>query len=178
MTSAELVLLVNDIPDHALNYQAALAQNGFRVQLAQSGQEALRIAGALLPHCAVIDLRLPDMSGWELCSRIKSHRDAHRTRIIVLTPDVSKMCAVDSAKVGCNAWLAQPTVAEDLVRTVRQVLDLESDEPGSLDEALLGLTVCPACDSDKVRATLRVGSVQNYCCRTCRFCWRVEATKP
>src|SRR5258705_95686 len=95
--------------------------------------------------------------------------------IIVLTPEVSKMCAEDSAKAGCNAWLAHPTVADDLARTVRQVLNAESAAPASADEALLGLTACPVCESPSIRATLRVGAIQYYCCRTCSFCWRAEA---
>ncbi len=98
--------------------------------------------------------------------------------IVVLTSDVSQMCAADSAKAGCNAWLAHPTVAEDLARTVRRVLDMETASPDSPAEALLGLTECPACSSDKIRATLRVSPIQYYCCRTCGFCWRVEAMQP
>jgi transposase-like protein len=84
------------------------------------------------------------------------------------------MCAEDSTKAGCSAWLAHPTVAEDLARTVRQVLDYETDAPASPNEALLGFKTCPGCESDTVRATLRVGGIQYYCCKTCGFCWRAE----
>jgi len=91
---------------------------------------------------------------------------------------VSKVCAADSAKAGCNAWLAHPTVAEDLARTVRQVLDMNTASPESPAEALLGLTECPACGSDQIRATLRVSPIQYYCCRGCGFCWRAEVLQP
>jgi DNA-binding response OmpR family regulator len=179
MSSDKLILLVNDIPDHLAAYETALARHGFRVQVARTGEQALEAARQSLPHCAVIDLRLPDMSGWDLCRDLKS-RESPQTRVIVLTPDVSKMCAADSTKVGCHAWLAHPTVAEDLVRTVRQVLELDEDAPSSFDTALMGMTACPGCDSDQVRAQLRVGGVQYYCCKACGFCWRMEvfATHP
>ena len=173
MPSAELILLVNDIPDHLGNYETALERHGFRVQVARSGGEALEAARHSLPHCAVIDLRLPDMSGWELCRDIKQ-QGRPNIRVIMLTPDVSKMCAADSTKSGCHAWLAHPTVAEDLVRTVKQVLDLEVDAPTSIETALMGMTECPGCQSDQVRAQLRVGGVQYYCCKACGFCWRME----
>jgi DNA-binding NarL/FixJ family response regulator len=127
-----------------------------------------------MPRCVVIDLRLPDMSGWELCRDLKgSHNPG--IRVIVLTPDVSKTCADDSTKVGCHAWLAHPTVPEDLVRTVEQVLESEADQPSSLEQALIGLTFCPGCESDKVRAQLRVGLVQYFRCMACGFSWRMEA---
>lgn len=173
MPPTELILLVNDIPDHVLKYEAALSSHGFRVQLAQTGQQALRMAAAALPDCAIIDLRLPDMSGWDLCHRIKSGK-GKRTRVIVLTPEVSKMCAADSTKAGCNAWLTHPTVPEVLVNTVKQVLDMRTDAPASSDEALIGLTTCAACDSEDVRATVRVGAAQHYWCKACGFCWRAE----
>lgn len=173
MPSGQLILLVNDIPDHLATYETALARHGFRVQVARTGEQALEAARRSLPHCAVIDLRLPDMSGWELCRDLK-RRESPQTRVIVLSPDVSKMCAADSTKAGCHAWLAHPTVAEDLVRTVRQVLELDQDAPSSFDTAPLGMTACPGCESDKVRAQLRVGGVQYYCCKACGFCWRME----
>src|SRR5262245_65139438 len=138
MAAGELVLLVNDIPDHVASYHRALMNNGFRVRLARTGKDALDIVKEKIPECAVIDLRLPDMSGWDLCREMKEqHRPAKEMPIVVLTPDVSRMCAADSAKAGCDAWLAHPTIAEDLVRTVPRVLELESASPETLDEALL-----------------------------------------
>jgi hypothetical protein len=49
---------------------------------------------------------------------------------------MSRLCAEDSTKAGCNAWLAHPTRADDLARTVCQVLDYETDAPASPEEAL------------------------------------------
>ena len=174
MAVQEIVLLVNDIPDHAARYEEALTRNGFRVQLARSGAEAIAAARESLPDCAVIDLRLPDMSGWDLCREIRKQEPEDAPRIIVLTPEVSKVCAADSAKAGCHAWLAHPTIAEDLATTVRQVLDYETDAPQSMEDALVGFTTCPVCESESVRSTLRVGAIQYYCCKACAFCWRAE----
>ena len=174
MTMRELLLLVNDIPDQARAYAAALTRDGYRVHLATSGQEALGLVATALPDCAIIDLRLPDMSGWELCRTLRERDDCRELRLVVLTPYVSQMAAEDSAKLGCNAWLMHPLAADDLVRTVRQVLSVEHTEPSSSEHALLSLTLCPACGSDGVRPTLRVGAIQYYCCQRCRFCWRVD----
>ncbi len=161
MAAGEMVLLVNDIPDHVASYQRALTNHGFRVRLARTGKDALDMVKEKIPECAVIDLRLPDMSGWDLCREMKEqHKPAKEMPIVVLTPDVSKMCAADSAKAGCDAWLAHPTVAEDLVLTIRRVLELESASPETLDEALLHLIHCTACGSDQVRPTLRMGGIQ------------------
>ena len=178
MPAQETILLVNDIPDHAATYGRALAAHGFSVHLARSGADAMKVVRHTLPTCAVIDLRLPDMSGWDLCRELKSHGGAREMPIVVLTPDLSKVCAEDSAKAGCNAWLAHPTVAEELVRTVKHVLSLETGSPDSSEHALVGLTLCPACGADQVRPTLRMSPIQYYCCKTCGFCWRAEVVAP
>jgi CheY-like chemotaxis protein len=175
LTQNILILLVNDIPDHLVGYHRAMLEDGFRVSLARSGAEALRLAEHEVPECAVIDLRLPDMDGWDLCARLKAGPNREEIRIIVLTPDVSKTCASDGARAGCNAWLTHATAGHDLIRTIRHVLQLETAEPSSDDEALMSRLPCPACESYEIRPTLRVGLVQYYCCRRCNFCWRVEA---
>jgi DNA-binding response OmpR family regulator len=176
-STPEVVLLVDDIRDQAVHYEAALTRHGFVVRVATTGEDALRLARETLPKCAVIDLRLPDMSGWDLCRDIRVPHPGPSPAIIVLTPEVSKLCAENSAKAGCKAWLAHPMHADDLARTVRQVLNAETDAPASVDEALLGFKRCPGCESDSVRATLRVGSIQYYCCKACSFCWRAEMVK-
>src|SRR5215208_5920256 len=145
MRSTEVILLVDDIPDHAILYEEALSRHGFVVRVATTGEDALRLAREMLPDCAVIDLRLPDMSGWDLCREIRKPQPDEPPAIIVLTPEVSKTCAENSVKVGCHAWLAHPMRADDLARTVRQVLNAETDAPTTVDEALLGLKRCPVC---------------------------------
>ena len=179
MAAGEMVLLVNDIPDHVAAYHRALTLHGFRVRLARTGKDALDIVKEKIPECAVIDLRLPDMSGWDLCREIKEQNEpAKEMPIVVLTPDVTKMCAADSAKAGCDAWLAHPTLAEDLVRTISRVLELETGAPATRDDAVLDFVECTACGSDNVRPTIRVGAVQYYCCKGCGFCWRAETMRP
>jgi CheY-like chemotaxis protein len=170
----DLILLVNDIPDHAVAYERALADNGFRVVVAVTAADALAKAAATPPDCAVIDVRLPDMRGWDLCKQLKAG-PAGRIPIVLLAPEVSRQSAVDSASVGCNAWLAHPTIADDIVRTVRRVLARGEAEPGSAEEAVLEVRTCPACAGSRVRATLRMRLIQYFCCRDCGFCWRVDS---
>jgi hypothetical protein len=94
---------------------------------------------------------------------------------VLLAADVTRGSAAESASVGCNAWLAHPTIADDLVRTVRRVLARDEAEPGSPEEAVLDVRLCPACSSERVKATLRMRLIQYFCCRDCGFCWRVDS---
>lgn len=172
---SDVILLVNDIPDHKDLYASALRARGFRVVQAHTGDAALGFASETTPRCIVIDLRLPDMTGFELCRTMKADRALAKVPIVVLARDISLSAAQASRAVGCSAWLARPTVADDLVRAVEHVLALGVSEPPSRQAAVLGVRECPACSSEEIRAGVRVGPVQYYGCVTCGGRWRVEA---
>ena len=175
MVTSLHVLLVDAIPDHVTSYARAFSDHGFHVEVAGSGRDGLAVARQQAPDCILIDVRLPDMSGWDLCRDQKQSAETRHIPVVVLTPDTSRDHARHGARVQCNAWIAQPSQADDLVRAVHHVLSQDDPAPRSPDEALLGVTACPACDSDRVRATLRVSPVQYYACSSCGHRWRVEA---
>jgi DNA-binding response OmpR family regulator len=170
-----LILLVDDIPDHARLYEAALRQNGYRVQLVHSGAAALAAAREHVPACVVIDVRLPDVSGWDLCRSLKAEAALKRVPVIMLTDEVTAESAGDGAKSGCTAWLAHPTVAHDVSRVVAHVLAQRRPSPASEKDAVVGISACRACGSGRIRATLRLGAIQYYACRACNLSWRVES---
>jgi DNA-binding response OmpR family regulator len=123
----------------------------------------------------VIDLRLTDMSGWELCAQLKRRPELRATPVIVLTPDISIGHCHEGVRTGCHAWLARPTVAEDLVETIGVVMDQARSQPRSAGRRLDGHpSRLSACASSLVRATLRISPVQYYRCVDCGFYWRVE----
>ena len=160
----EVILLVNDIPDHKDRYTAALRARGYHVVQAHTGDSATGLAARSSPRCIVIDVRLPDMSGWELCRRLKADSVLRDVPVVVLARDVSRRNAHASREVGCSAWLARPTVADDLVRAVEYVLSLGCSTPSNHDEAILGVRECPACGSEEIRAGVRIASFQYYGC--------------
>jgi DNA-binding response OmpR family regulator len=177
MASTELILLVTDIPDHRKLYESTLKACGYRVTLTDTGAQAIVYARSAPPHCAVIDERLPDMSGWELCQSIKDDSVLKCVPIVMLTQEISKESAASGARARCNSWLARPTAAEDLARAVQYVLDQGTGEPATPNEAIIGINVCPACNSDNIRAGVRVASVQYYCCKECALCWRFDVSQ-
>jgi DNA-binding response OmpR family regulator len=171
----DAIVLVNDIPDHKDLYAAALRARGYRVEQAHTGEAALGLARRERPRGIVIDLRLPDMSGWELCRQLKADTTLRRVPVVVLAREVSSQNARASREVGCSAWLARPTTADDLVRAIEHVLSLGRSAPASHEDAILGLRECPACSSEEIRAGVRVGPVQYYGCAACGGRWRVDA---
>lgn len=168
------VLLVNDIPDHMRSYEAALRARGYQVRLTTSGAEALGTAPQMQPDCAVIDVRLVDMTGLELCRLLKAEAGLAQLPVVMLVADVSKQSLQHSRLAGCAAWLMRPGSPDDLVRAVEHVLAHGGGHP-EMHNALINACACPACESENVRAGVRIGPVQYFTCKGCRFRWRVDA---
>jgi len=174
MARTRSILLVNDIPDHMRSYEAAFRSRGFQVRLTTSGLDTITVAPQVRPDCIIIDVRLPDMSGWELCRQLKSDARTCHVPVVMLAPDVSRESLHASRLAGCAAWLMRPSAPEDVVRAAEHVLSHGSAHPEP-HNALIDARTCPACESEDVRAGVRIGPVQYFVCRSCRMRWRVDA---
>lgn len=68
------VLVVDDNAENRALAQATLEDEGYEVLLAGSGEEALALFEAHGPDCVLLDVRMPDMDGFEVCSRRRGRR--------------------------------------------------------------------------------------------------------
>ena len=168
-------MLVNDIPDHLDGYLHALVARGMVVKVAESGGDALTMAAHLHPHCIVVDERVSDMRGWELCKAIKAVPELSVIPILMLAQELTIEAATRGQNVGCEAWLARPNTPDDLASAVQHLVAAGVSAPRSASEALWGGTSCAACGSARVRSALRIGPAQYLTCADCRFHWRIDA---
>jgi two-component system, sensor histidine kinase and response regulator len=100
-----------------------LAQAGFRVQEAATGEDALRLAFELKPELVVLDINLPDVSGLEVCRRLKN--DPLTSSIIILHLTASSTSArdmVNGLDGGADSYLTEPVDPAVLVATIRALL--------------------------------------------------------
>ena len=120
--SSARVLLVDDQPDQIEMYHFALEQAGFAVEDAANGFAALAQIREQRPDVIVLDIRLPDMSGWDVCTVLKGDPQTAVIPIIILTAAVSPTLAQQAADHGCAAHLLKPCYPDELTQIVRQVL--------------------------------------------------------
>lgn len=91
----------------------ALSRRGFDVVLAHDAAMALDVARAHPPAYAVVDLRMPGVSGLRLVEGLRQMSD--RMRIVVLTGYASIATAVEAIKLGATHYLAKPADADQVV---------------------------------------------------------------
>ncbi len=121
-SAASLVLLVDDEQDQVEMYQLALELAGYEVASASTGGEALARTRERRPDVIVLDLRLPDITGWDVCSALRSEPRTARIPIIVLTAAAAASLPQQAAAAGCAAYLLKPCFPDQLTQAVREVI--------------------------------------------------------
>jgi signal transduction histidine kinase len=100
-----------------------LSQAGFQVQEAATGLEALRLAFELKPELVVLDINLPDVSGLEVCRRLKNDPVTSGIVILHLTASsTSPRDMVNGLDGGADSYLTEPVEPAVLVATIRALL--------------------------------------------------------
>lgn len=77
------VLVVDDVSDAAEALASMLECDGYTLKTANSGKQALALVSEFQPHCVLLDINMPGMSGHEVASRLRSHHGAHLVLIAV-----------------------------------------------------------------------------------------------
>src|SRR5690242_19578671 len=118
-----LVLVIEDEVDLATTVEYNLRSEGFQVRLAHSGRAGLANATSEpIPDVIVLDLMLPDMSGTEICRRL---RDQERTRdipIVMCTAKGEEIDRVVGFEVGADDYVVKPFSVRELILRIRALL--------------------------------------------------------
>jgi two-component system KDP operon response regulator KdpE len=124
------ILVVDDEPQILRALRTILTEKHFRVSTASRGEEALALAAANPPDVIILDLGLPDISGYEVCAQL---REWTQTPIIVLSVRDSERDKVMALDKGADDYLTKPFGIEELLARVRVALRHSVQRHGSKD---------------------------------------------
>lgn len=125
----ETILNVNDNEAGRYATSRILHRAGFKVVEAATGEEALRIAREDQPPLLILDINLPDMSGIEVCRRLKT--EPQTASIMVLQVSATNIAVTDrvlSLSAGADSFLVQPVEPEELEAVAKALLRLHRSE--------------------------------------------------
>jgi two-component system, OmpR family, response regulator len=123
------VLVVDDEPNIADVISMALRYEGFDVQTAASGQDALAGVQSYRPHLMVLDIMLPDMEGFEVARRLGG--DRAELPIVFLTARDTTEDKVRGLTTGGDDYVTKPFSLEELVARIRVILRRTGHADGS-----------------------------------------------
>jgi DNA-binding response OmpR family regulator len=151
------ILLVEDEDDIASVVRAYLERDGFRVVRASRGMEGLQALEEHDVRLAILDLRLPDADGFDLCRAIRA---GSKLPVVMLTARDEEVDRVTGLELGADDYVTKPFSPRELVARVRAVL--RRAEPESEDDRLVAGDVVldrrsrvAEVDGDEVELTVR-----------------------
>jgi len=124
---AKRVLVVDDEEDLAELLSVNLAREGFRVETANSGREALAALRAQRPDLLILDLMLPDLSGLELCRRIRADEQLQGLPILMLTAKADEVDRIVGFELGADDYVTKPFSPREVSLRVRALLRRADD---------------------------------------------------
>jgi two-component system, OmpR family, alkaline phosphatase synthesis response regulator PhoP len=120
---SERTILVADDESHILHVVSLKLKNaGYRVLTARDGQEALEIAQAEKPDLLITDYHMPQLSGLELCRKLKQDPATTNIPAIMLTARGYELEPADTEQSGILRMLSKPFSPRHLLATVEEVL--------------------------------------------------------
>jgi diguanylate cyclase (GGDEF)-like protein len=116
------ILVVDDIADNLQILAKTLTNQGYQVRCAKNGSMALRGASTILPDLILLDIKMPDLDGYEVCQQLKANKETCDIPVIFLSALDDVLDKVKAFEVGGVDYISKPIqVKEVLVRVKNQI---------------------------------------------------------
>ncbi|MCH7801822.1 MAG: response regulator transcription factor [Chloroflexi bacterium] len=135
MQGRDHILIIEDDPAVGESLRDSLTSNGFQAEWKSTGGEGVRYAQDASPDLVILDVRLPDGSGFDFCRQMRQMR--LRQPILMLTARREEADKILGLEMGADDYLTKPYSASELLARVRALLrraygELASDDANTL----------------------------------------------
>ncbi len=120
----DLVLVVDDDEDFRALVRALLEHVGYRVEQAESGEDALKLIEADAPALVILDIRLPGLNGYEVCRRIRDRFDGEVAIVFVSGNRTESYDRSAGLLIGADDYIVKPFDASEFVARLRRLAPL------------------------------------------------------
>ena len=116
------ILIADDEPNIVASIEFLMRGDDYDVLVARNGEEALRLAERFRPDLVLLDVMMPQRSGFEVCRRIRENPALSDMKIVMLTARGRDIERDKGLKSGANAYVIKPFSTKELMNTVRGLL--------------------------------------------------------
>jgi len=127
MSEKKRILVVDDEPDFAAIVQGNLEKEGFDIEIAYNGVEAMEKIEQNPPDAIVLDVMMPEKDGYEVCADLKANDKFRDIPILMLTAVADHVSSTryshrDGMSMEADDYLPKPASAEDITESVKDLL--------------------------------------------------------
>ena len=124
MSDKAKILLVDDEPSIVKMVGKRLEVEGFEVLVAMDGQDGLKKAQTENPKLVILDVMLPKLNGYEVCTMLKQDTRYQHVPVIMFTAKAQEKDEKLGLECGANVYMRKPFKAQELLETIRMLLKL------------------------------------------------------
>ncbi len=124
--SQKNILVVDDLPENVRLLSQSLKSRNYSVRGVTTGEMALRVAQSNWPNLILLDIRMPEMDGYQVCKALKNQSMTRNIPIIFLTALEESLDKVRAFSVGGADYITKPFEIEELIARVEHQLALQS----------------------------------------------------
>jgi CheY-like chemotaxis protein len=119
---AATILLVEDNPQNRYLMTFLLEKNGYTVDVAEDGEQALTMLETSAPDLILMDMQLPKLDGYEATGRIKADDRLRAIPLVALTAHSMKGDRAKAIDAGCDAYVTKPVDADEILALIARLI--------------------------------------------------------
>jgi DNA-binding response OmpR family regulator len=113
------ILLVDDDPTNLQILHQVLGGRGYKLIIAKSGEDALKMAERMKPHLVLLDIMMPGIDGYETCKRLKENPETSNAAIIFLSAMDNPEDKKKGLEMGAIDFIQKPFQSDHVIATVQ-----------------------------------------------------------
>ena len=117
------ILIADDEPNILISLEFLMKREGYEVLLAHDGQEALDLLRREHPRLLLLDVMMPNKTGFEVCQEVRGDDAIPATLILILTAKGRETDVVKGLALGADAYMTKPFSTRELVQKVKGMLE-------------------------------------------------------
>jgi two-component system, OmpR family, alkaline phosphatase synthesis response regulator PhoP len=125
---AKKVLIADDEPNIVTSLEYLMTRSGYEVQVARNGEEALALVESFRPDLVLLDVMMPQRSGYEVCQKMRERPEWRHIRIVMLSAKGREAEVSKGLSLGADAYVTKPFSNRDLTAQIAALLG-ESGAP-------------------------------------------------
>ncbi|MBC7508940.1 MAG: response regulator [Ferruginibacter sp.] len=122
MEELKKVLVVDDDPYILMSLEFLMKKSGYDVMVARNGAEALELVEKQMPDIVLLDIMMPDVDGYQICTYIKKSDTLKHTKVVFMSAKTKETDIQKGYDLGASLYIIKPFSTRELVKQIKELM--------------------------------------------------------